>query len=94
MLLCYLLDLEEFVQEDNMNRLSLVILFVCLSAVLINNQVDAFFKAGRSLHDRQSARQVDNALEGEFGAADARELWEEFVKARSAERKRAMKEMQ
>ncbi|KXJ28247.1 hypothetical protein AC249_AIPGENE5759 [Exaiptasia diaphana] len=77
-----------------MNRLALVILFVCLSAVLINNQVDAFFKAGRSLHDRQAARQVDNAMEGEIGAADAKELWEEFVKARSAERKRAMQDRQ
>jgi len=75
-----------------MNRLSLAVLFVCLSAVLISYQADAFFKAGRSLPERQAARQADNGIAGEYGAADARELWEELVKARNSERKRNLEQ--
>lgn len=77
-----------------MNRLTLVVLFVCLSAILINNRADAFFKAGRGLEERKAARQADNGIAGEYGAADARELWEELVKARNSERKRSMENRQ
>ena len=73
-----------------MNRLAVVILLVCLSAVLIPNEVDAFFKAGRGLSQREVARQSNNGLEGEYGAADARELWEALMKAKNSERKRGV----
>lgn len=84
----YLID--PLTKKKNMNRLSLAIFLVCLSFVLINNKADAFFKAGRrSLPERDMARE-ENAMGGEIGAADGKELWEEFLKARNAERKRSM----
>lgn len=69
-----------------MNRVALVLLLVCVSAVLMPSDVNAFFKAGRELREREAARQYGN--EPQYGAADDRELWQALMNARNSQQKR------